>query len=54
MYNLQIAGDWMEVEVVTPSDYCVYPEIETRRHRAWIKYLDNNGRALIFFYTRGC
>jgi hypothetical protein len=53
MYPLRADGDWMQVRVVTPSDYCDSPD-NTRSATLWIKYLDQHGRPLVWFYARGC
>ena len=46
-------GNWMKVEVVTPSDYCDNPE-SLERKVFWIQYLDDTGRPLVWYFTRGC
>ena len=43
----------MEVEVVTPSDYCFDPPTPTR-DTAWIRHLDEAGRPRVWYHTRGC
>jgi hypothetical protein len=46
-------GIWMKVEVTTPSDYCNTPESKETKV-FWIKYLDERGRPLVWYFTRGC
>jgi len=46
-------GIWMKVEVTTPSNYCKTPESKETK-LFWIKYLDKNGRPLVWYFTRGC
>ena len=53
MYPRRINGNWMEVIVETPSTYCV-GVVNQKRFRAWIRFLDDKGRPLAFFHTRGC
>jgi hypothetical protein len=53
MHPLRTDGDWMQVRVVTPSDYCDSPD-NARSATLWIKYLDHDGRPLVWFYARGC
>lgn len=49
-------GHWMQVEVVSPSDYCVVLDDDAIRPptRAWIRHLDDDGRPLVWYFTRGC
>jgi hypothetical protein len=56
LYGLRASGPWMEVRVATPSDYCVLPEDadSVRSRRAWIRFLDESGRPLVWYPTRGC
>lgn len=53
MKPMVIEGHWMKVEVVTPSDYCNEPS-NPRNKVVWIKFLNNNGRPLVWYFTRGC
>jgi len=53
MKPLETKGIWMKVEVTTPSDYCATPEVKETK-MLWIKYLSQNGRPLIWYFTRGC
>ena len=53
MHPIEVKGRWMKVRVVTPSDFCdepVSPKVKT----LWIKYLDEKGHPLVFYYSRGC
>lgn len=61
MYLKQLRGDWMQVEVETPSSYCYSEEevlemfgVRPRKKTVWIRFLDERGRPRIFFNTRGC
>jgi hypothetical protein len=55
MHVKRVSGQWMQVEVVTPSDYCTDDE-GNRRHRetVWIRFLDALSRPRVWYYTRGC
>ena len=53
MYPIDRDSSWLQVRVVTPSDYCDDPQnpaIDT----LWIRYIESDGRPLVFYYTRGC
>ncbi len=54
MHPKRVAGSWMEVEVVTPSDYCAEDTARRRRETVWIRFLDPRGRPRVWYYTRGC
>ncbi len=47
-------GNWLKVEVLTPSPYCKSEEVEVSPKILWIQYLNDNQRPNVFFYTRGC
>lgn len=61
-----VVGDpWMEVRVVSPSDYCAGPDPDAEpdrdgasdapvEQRAWIRYLTDDGRPRVWYFTRGC
>jgi hypothetical protein len=53
LYPLETRGQWMRVEVVTPSDYCVDPSAP-RRDTTWIRHLKQDGRPRVWYNTRGC
>lgn len=53
MVPLRLADGWMQVEVTSPSDYCA-ETAGVRTDTAWIRYLDERGRPLIWYYPRGC
>jgi hypothetical protein len=53
MYPIERNGVWLKVEVVSPSDYCE-EVIKPKKITFWIKYLNENGRPLVWYYTRGC
>lgn len=46
-------GDWLQVRLVTPTDYCQDP-VEPEVRRGWVRYLDVAGRPTVWYYTRGC
>jgi hypothetical protein len=55
MHAKQVQGEWMQVELVTPSDYCADADtIRYRRETVWIRFLDANRRPRVWYYTRGC
>lgn len=55
MHPRQVRGEWMQVEVVTPSDYCVEEDtVRRRKETVWIRYLDAQKRPKVWYYTRGC
>ena len=55
IHPLERRGDWLRARVVAPSDLCV-PDDSLPRHEteAWIRYLDERGRPLVWYFTRGC
>lgn len=53
LHPLEARGPWLRVRVVTPSDMCDDPERPTEA-KAWIRYLDDAGRPLVWYHTRGC
>ena len=55
MHPKRVSGQWMQVEVVTPSDYCADEEGPRRRKETvWIRFLDQLSRPRVWYYTRGC
>lgn len=46
-------GDWLQVRLVTPADYCQDP-VSPAIRRGWVRYLDTAGRPTVWYYTRGC
>jgi hypothetical protein len=57
LYPIRTEGRWMEVRVVSPSDYCVSPHElpeEALEVTVWIEALDARGRPRIWTWTRGC
>ncbi|MEW6015508.1 MAG: hypothetical protein AB1690_09305 [Candidatus Zixiibacteriota bacterium] len=62
IYPQSVQGKWMEVIVETPSAYCLSPKEfklyygidEPKRFHAWIRYLDDTGRPLVYYFPRGC
>jgi hypothetical protein len=53
LYPVTTEGRWMEVRVVSPSDYCDDP-VPATEDQLWIRYLTSRGRPLVWYYTRGC
>ncbi len=53
LHPLEARGPWMRVRAVTPSDMCDTPE-SPRAAELWIRYLDERGRPLVWYHTRGC
>lgn len=54
MHAKRVSGQWMQVEIVTPSDYCEEETTRFRRETVWIRYLDQAARPRVWYYTRGC
>ena len=55
IYPVAASGAWLRVRVVSPSDLCVPPDSTSRTETdAWIRYLDERGRPLVWYHTRGC
>jgi len=53
MYPIEAQGNWLKVKVVTPADYCA-KVVNPRKKILWVRYLDDNGRPLVWYYTRDC
>lgn len=53
MHPIEKRERWLKVEVVTPSDFCE-DVLNPKKKTFWIKYLDENGYPLVWYYTRGC
>lgn len=53
LHPLEVRGPWMRVRAVTPADMCADPE-SPRSAELWIRYLDERGRPLVWYHTRGC
>ena len=55
MYVQEVKGDWMRVRLDVPSSYCASKkDPEPRSWEGWIRYLDDDGHPLVWFYARGC
>lgn len=57
LHPLRTDGSWMEVRVVSPSDFCHPsrdPAASEVNERRWIRFLDSEGRPPVWYYTRGC
>lgn len=50
----QTSGNWMQVMINSPSQYCLSEPTNFRENTLWIKYLDDSGSPRIWYYTRGC
>jgi hypothetical protein len=48
-----IRGDWMQVEVREPSDYCGEPETVVKTV-GWVQWRDAERGPWVWYYTRGC
>jgi hypothetical protein len=53
MHPLKVDDQWMYVKLVTPEDVCEDPK-DKSEYLVWIKFLNKNGRPLVWYYTRGC
>ncbi|HEY7493325.1 MAG TPA: hypothetical protein VIH59_19705 [Candidatus Tectomicrobia bacterium] len=52
---LEVRGDWMQVRVTEPSDYCAGPDAPaTRTYTGWIQWRDTASGPWLWYYTRGC
>jgi hypothetical protein len=45
---------WMNVKLVTPSDYCVKNSECSRIINGVIRFTDENGNLIVWYHTRGC
>ncbi len=54
MKPLERKGNWVKVELYTPSPFCKSEDLDVKPKILWIKFLKNNQRPNVFFYTRGC
>ena len=46
--------NWLQVEIVTPNPNCKTEVVEASRKVVWIKYLKDDLRPNVFYFTRGC
>jgi hypothetical protein len=53
MHPLTVQGPWMQVEVVSPSNYCFDPPAPLR-DTVWVRYLQEGGEPRVWYYTKGC
>jgi hypothetical protein len=53
MWAEEARGEWLRVRVVSPADYCAEPG-SPGVWRGWIRYLREDGRPRVWYYTRGC
>lgn len=49
---IAMRGDWMQVEVSQPSDYCA--EVRSRKRTGWIKWRSDERGPWVWYYPRGC
>ncbi len=61
VYRERIQGEWMLVELETPSSHCYSEEevvemfgVKPKKRTVWIRFLDERRRPMIFYNTRGC
>ena len=54
MHPVAVKPPWMLVRVARPADICVGNEVRSDTLNAWIRLLRQNGRPLVWYYTRGC
>ena len=52
--SVEARWPWLRVKVEHPGDMCNGPPEDRRTDYYWIRALDDRGRPLIFFPTRGC
>ena len=53
LHPLEVRGPWMRVRAVVASDMCEEPP-SPKVSVLWIRYLDESGRPLVWYHTRGC
>jgi hypothetical protein len=51
---LERSDSWLRVRIRWPYQACSDAMEGTRTREAWIRYLDDRGRPLVFYPTRGC
>lgn len=51
---LGFKGDWMQVLVKQPSDYCGEPEVKTQSHLGWVRWRSPERGPMVWYHTRGC
>lgn len=51
---VEVDGDWLKVQFVTPSDLCGGGSQETVITEGWIPYLLDDKSPAVWFYPRGC
>jgi len=45
---------WIQVKLITPSDYCIQKAECSKIINGAIRYLDSDGNLLVWYHTRGC
>jgi hypothetical protein len=52
---LAFKGDWMQVLVKQPSDYCAEPgEAKVKAHQGWVRWRSPALGPIVWYHTRGC
>jgi hypothetical protein len=51
---LERNAQWLRVRIRWPYEACSDSKENTQTREAWIRYLDDRGRPLVFYPTRGC
>ncbi len=51
---LERKNAWLRVRLRWPVDVCDYSEAPTQTGEFWVRYLDERGRPLMFYPSRGC
>jgi hypothetical protein len=56
-YHLEpdtVVDGWLRVRVITPSNACGMEAAGVQDTTVWVRYLGEDGRPLVWYYTRGC
>lgn len=51
---LEVNGDWLKVQFVTPSNLCKGVSQKTIITEGWVPFLSNDKSPSVWFYPRGC
>ena len=54
MHPRETRGPWMRVRLVRPSDLCGGEDLASDTTTGWLRYLDDRGRPIVWYHTRGC
>lgn len=52
--KIEVKGDWMKVQLITPSDLCGEALQGAAITEGWIPFLLDDKSPAVWFYTRGC